>query len=341
MAESFTSATSVPTAVLQWNCRGLRNKATEVFLRLREKPIPVLALCEGCLPSTDSLPGYVKYTRPSLPTFLHCRVAVHVAQSVPQCRVDTSSLPSGDYECVAVRVKLASTTLTTATVHLQAHSRQGVQASWRACAHRHVERCWSAGTLIPTIQHGVPHPLINVVATWRQKRREPVVANNGSPTFLRSPVTTSAIDVTFHTPDLPVTWRTSGSTEGSDHFPIHIGLDGESRSIATCLEIATKTLCVPAGMPDPDLPMHNLVAVRKRAQRRYRRSRTNEDKHTLKKTCTMLYCYCRRHRRSQWAFFCRSLLQGTVTSSSASAQPSADRKLNVMLYVSSFSQENS
>lgn len=336
MANSITSATSVPTAALQWNCRGLRNKAAEFSLRLREKPIPVLALCEGCLPGTDSLPGYVKYTSPTLPTFPHGSAAVYVAQAIPQCRVDTSSLPPWDYECVAVRVKLASTTLTIASVYIQAHPRA------RCAGVLEGLRGQTRGALLVCGDLNAYHSAWGSASINKRgrdlaseaERAGLVVANDGSPTFLRGPVTTNAIDVTFHTPDLPVTWRTSGSTEGSDHFPIHIGLDGESRSnsrikkvicwddfrsallastgdpvdaIAKYLELATKTVRVPAGMPDPDLPMHNLLAARKRAQRRYRRSRTNEDKYALKKACTKLYRYCRRLRRSQWASFCRSL----------------------------------
>lgn len=60
---------AITTAILQWNCRGLRLKKNELALRLKHRPIPVLALCEGALPGSESLPGYVKYTNPSLSTF--------------------------------------------------------------------------------------------------------------------------------------------------------------------------------------------------------------------------------------------------------------------------------
>lgn len=102
-----------------------------------------------------------------------------------------------------------------------------------------------------------------------------VVANDGSPTFLCEPDTTSAIDVTLHSLDLPVTWRISPSADGSDHYPIHIDFNEELASnsrikkvicwddfrsaldsangdpldaIARYLELATRSVGVPANI---------------------------------------------------------------------------------------------
>lgn len=67
----LASLTNKSCTILQWNARSLQNKRAELALRLRENHIPILALCEGALPGTTSLPGYIKYTNPNLPTFPH------------------------------------------------------------------------------------------------------------------------------------------------------------------------------------------------------------------------------------------------------------------------------
>lgn len=67
-----------------------------------------------------------------------------------------------------------------------------------------------------------------------------LVSSDGKPAFLHPKVLTSAINITFHTTDLPVSWRPTPDTEGSDHLPILIGLDGglrnptRTRSVPNC-----------------------------------------------------------------------------------------------------------
>lgn len=82
------ASTTNEKLVLQRNCGCPGNKKAKLSLRLREKPIPVLALCEGVLTGNNLLAGYVKYCCPSLPTFSHHSAAFNVAQSVPRwkCR---------------------------------------------------------------------------------------------------------------------------------------------------------------------------------------------------------------------------------------------------------------
>lgn len=54
-------------AMLQYNCLEPRFKKILFVLRLRNRPIPV---CEGALPGFESSLAHVKYTDPSLSTFL-------------------------------------------------------------------------------------------------------------------------------------------------------------------------------------------------------------------------------------------------------------------------------
>lgn len=108
-----------PTHILQWNCRGIINKRAELSLKLQKVLIPILALSEGALPGMESLPGYIKYTAPSIPSFPHGSAALYVHHTIPQYRIDPSSLASIHHGCVAVKVKLGKLQLTVASVYVR------------------------------------------------------------------------------------------------------------------------------------------------------------------------------------------------------------------------------
>lgn len=54
--------------------------------------------------------------------------------------------------------------------------------------------------------------------------------------------------------------------------------------------------------------LHNLLASRKKDQRKYRRTRHDADKLILKKDSAVVHRYCVRLRRAQWATFCMYLV---------------------------------
>lgn len=302
---SSTPSTS-PTHILQWNTRGIIQKRSEIALKMRENPIPVLAFSEGALPGADTFPGYVKYTAPSLPSFPHGSAALYVHQGIPQSRVDTSSLPLGEYECVAAKVQIGTRTLTVASVYVRAERRGRCEGLLEGL------RSLTVGSLLVCGDFNAHHPSWG--STRASKRGREIadeaertglcIANTGEHTFLSS-TTTSAIDLTLHSADLPVTWRTESDTQGSDHFPIHISICDVSQNntrtvrivcwdsfratllletgdpiaaITRALQRATKTIRVPCSFPQPDWQLHNLLAGRKKAQRKYRCTRHNSDK---------------------------------------------------------------
>lgn len=90
-----------PTRILQCNCHSLRLKKNELILPLRDRPVPILAFCEGSLPGAETKPGFPKCCNPSLSLFPRGSAALYVQEDVPQYKVDTSSLPAGGCECVA------------------------------------------------------------------------------------------------------------------------------------------------------------------------------------------------------------------------------------------------
>lgn len=114
---------SVVPDVLQWNCNGLLGRKNELTLRLQTLSIPILALSEGALPDKQTLPGYMKYVCPRLSTFPHGSAALYVSCATPHCQLDTSGFPQGEYECVAVRVKLRESVFTVASVYVSCRER--------------------------------------------------------------------------------------------------------------------------------------------------------------------------------------------------------------------------
>lgn len=92
--------------ILQWNCCILPTRKAELVLRLQFQPIPVLALSEGAVPHGDTIAGFIKYVSTRISTFPHGSAALYVRQTIPPCELDTSLLPYGDFECVAMRLSL-------------------------------------------------------------------------------------------------------------------------------------------------------------------------------------------------------------------------------------------
>lgn len=96
--------------MLQWNCRGLTARHSELTLHLQRYPSPVLALVEAGLPGKRTLPGYVKLTTQSIPSFPHGSAALFIRQGVPYFQVDTSQLCTLSAEFVAARVSIGKRT---------------------------------------------------------------------------------------------------------------------------------------------------------------------------------------------------------------------------------------
>lgn len=123
--------------------------------------------------------------------------------------------------------------------------------------------------------------------------------------FFRPPAALQSIDLTFHSPNILITWEAAPDTQGSDQFPITIRMDHDHRftpkyeffvvrwdfyrtlfqkdtkpieqSILANLNVARIHLSLPVDFQAPDLKYANLFAARRFAQRRYRRFRRRED----------------------------------------------------------------
>lgn len=62
-------------------------------------------------------------------------------------------------------------------------------------------------------------------------------SNTARVTFLKPPDITSAIHVTFHSPELTITWRAEYDTQRSDYYSLHISFGG-----VDCTNTVQKTL---------------------------------------------------------------------------------------------------
>ncbi|KAM7285647.1 uncharacterized protein ISCGN_032535 [Ixodes scapularis] len=161
-----------------------------------------------------------------------------------------------------------------------------------------------------------------------------VVANDGSPTFFRPPCTFSAIDVTAHSPEIPLSWRVAADTMGSDHFPVFIDIIGLQRpgvhevsvihwdrfrdnlgrstrplleAISDAAKEATIKATVPTSFPAPDLTLLNLCAARRRAQRLLQRKDGVTFKTLFNRIDAALRRYTKKCFKRQWDLICSSV----------------------------------
>ncbi|KAM7312050.1 uncharacterized protein ISCGN_008955 [Ixodes scapularis] len=322
---------------LQWNCAGLLTRLAELSLYLQQWKIPILALCEAGLPGNRSIPGYFAYKNPSIPSFPNGSAAIYIQKAIPHHVVDVSDLCTVNRDLVAVRAEIAGRRLTIISIYVRpgggAVEVAGLVDSLRTRITDPVVICgdWNA-------HH----------ALWGDTREDArgrmlaeqfgehnlVVANDGSPTFFRPPCTFSAIDVTAHSPEIPLSWRVAADTMGSDHFPVFIDIIGLQRpgvheisvihwdrfrdnlgrstrplleAISDAAKEATIKASVPTSFPAPDLTLLNLCAARRRAQRLLQRKGGVTFKTLFNRIDAALRRYAKKCFKRQWDLICSSV----------------------------------
>lgn len=322
--------------ILQWNCRGLKSKLDELRVRLRTSPYHVLALAEGSLPDARTIPGYIKYNCPAIPTFPHGSAALYIKAAIPQAQIDTATLSSQNVEVVMVEIKPGGCNITVACVYIRSNAKTEAMGLVTGIA------ALAKGQLVICGDFNTPNVLWGSRRTTRRGRNiareaqeaDLALANTGTPTFFGSAGHSSAIDLTWHSSSLPVIWQPAPDTEGSDHLPITVVVKGgvtpttrsigvtdwnafraalrtpagnPAATITSALRKATKVVKVAQHRPDPDLKMCGLMAQRRRAQRRYRRTRTIEDEQALKTATGRLRGYTKQLELRRWRRFCDRL----------------------------------
>lgn len=115
--------------VLQWNCRGLTNKAGELRYRTLIGNLPVWALLLQENNSLPSLPGFHAYAYPTIPD-RRCstvneppgKAAVYVASCYPQTQMELEPWCNKWQEVVAVFVRLPQTDIILVSCYVRPHS---------------------------------------------------------------------------------------------------------------------------------------------------------------------------------------------------------------------------
>lgn len=79
----------------------------------------------------------------------------------------------------------------------------------------------------------------------------------------------------------------------------HSAADVE-KAIRNALRKATRLAGGPTSFPPPDWHLHNLMAVRKRARRRFQRPRSTDDGNMLKKASAVVKWYCVQFRKKSF-----------------------------------------
>lgn len=103
---------SGPLTILQWNCRGLKQKREELNLRLAENPRDALLIQETKC-DTISLRGYNKFFTPSIhhkqkgKTVVQAQAGIYLDKELPFTQIDTSKWCNASQEVVAVRTEIS------------------------------------------------------------------------------------------------------------------------------------------------------------------------------------------------------------------------------------------
>lgn len=166
--------------------------------------------------------------------------------------------------------------------------------------------------------------------------------NDGSPTFLRGTTYSSCLDVAFVSRNLhpSVSWCSDVETHGSDHIPTYIcikwfapatsprvqytdwpafraavetsSVDLQSPSqieglITSSLSENTRYVSVPVSVSSIDVEFERLRAIRRRAERKYRRTKSAQDLALSRRAKRQVLRHLERLGRQRWRQFCSSL----------------------------------
>lgn len=166
--------------------------------------------------------------------------------------------------------------------------------------------------------------------------------NDGSPTFLRGVTYGSCLDLTFVSSSFTrcVIWFSDIETHGSDHIPTYLHIKGLSKSclqktirmtnwttfqsdmenvcqaglptgleqaIKSTIQDATRPIVIPSKRNDFDTELERLRALRRRAERRYRRTKSIHDLRTARRMQKKIQRRMDRLASQRWTTFCQTL----------------------------------
>lgn len=167
--------------------------------------------------------------------------------------------------------------------------------------------------------------------------------NDGSPTFLRGVTYGSCLDLAFVSNSLAkcVKWFPDIETHGSDHIPTYLNIKGLSsrsgprktirtiqwatfksdmedacreglpsgleQTIKSTMQNATRMMTISSKRNDFDIELERLRALRRRAERRYRRTKSIHDLRAARRMQKKIQRRMDRLASERWATFCQTL----------------------------------
>lgn len=331
------------SVIFQWNARGLQGRLGDFRQRVFKYRFPIIVICEPNLDSPFRLSGYEQFlsdTKGSLSKVLLCirRDLTYTHHQVPVHN-------SNEYVSVSVKHKRRTFTVVGGYVpprgrfdslHLEtiidgSPGPHIITGDFNA--HHHLwgsNRVDCRGRRLADFIHN----------------RDFVTLNDGSPTFIRGVTYSSCLDLALvprrFSPS--VTWCADIETHGSDHIPTYVqlkwfdtlarapirctdwvafrsimedscvslsSLAGIEASIIAATRDTTREVSTPNSRMPIDALYENLRAIRRRAERKYRRTQTSADLKASRCAQKRVRRYLEKLSRQRWRSFCAGLDPGS------------------------------
>lgn len=326
-------------SIIQWNARGLRCRMPDFRQFVYSNRFPIIVICEPKLSNPIRLSGYESImsstcSESSKVVVFIRRELTYVVQHVP---------PHDENQYVCLTVKKKKVAFTLVGTYLSPSTRfdskrledilTATPGPWIITgdfnAHHPI---WGSSKINPTGRR-----LASFVSD-----HELSLLNDGSPTFLRGSSYSSCLDLAFVSRRFAtrVKWFLDIETHGSDHIPSYLKIKG----LASChspntirridwstFETNMEEACrkgLPSGLQQAikeatqnamctltctsmfskfDVELERLRAIRRRAERRYRRTKSIHDLRIARRTQKKIQRRMEKLESQRWAKFCESL----------------------------------
>lgn len=326
-------------SVIQWNARGLRSRISDFRQYVFSNRFPIIVICEPKLSNPIRLSGYESI--PSKTRNESSKVIVYIRRELTYIIQPVSPHDENQYICLTVKQK--TLTFTLIGVYLSPSARfdcqrlddilSSVPDPWIIIgdfnAHHPI---WGSSKVNTTGRR-----LASFVST-----HELSLLNDGSPTFLRGSTYSSCLDLTFVSRRFAtsVKWFLDIETHGSDHIPSYLTIEGFAsdhppktvrridlsafttniehacekgltsgieQAIKQAAQSAMRTLAYSSRPSETDMELERLRAIRRRAERRYRRTKSIQDLRMARRMQKKIQRRIDKLEFQRWAKFCASL----------------------------------
>lgn len=327
------------SSIIQWNARGLRSRISDFRQFVRLYRFPVIVICEPKLSHPIRLSGYESFFSSS--DIESSKVVVFIRRELAY--VVQPVQPHDDNQYVCLTVKNRKVTFALLGVYLSPSSRFDAKrlddilkahpGPWVITgdfnAHHTI---WGSSRTNSTGRR-----LASLVASHGL-----VLLNDASPTFLRGTTYSSCLDLSFVSRHFAtqVKWFLDIETHGSDHIPTYLKIRGISntyssttirridwtkfktqledacqqglpcgleQAIKETAQMAMRTLMCSPKYSEFDLELERLRAIRRRAERRYRRTKSMDDLRTARRMQKKIQRRIDKLEAQRWKKFCASL----------------------------------